>query len=408
MNQLFNYLWEASLTLLLLFVFYQVFLARLRDFSWNRVYLLGSLLFAMVLPFLSFSTATTTTEVLGYNLPEFRLDQSEAQSSIISPWQVLLIVYWVGVLWKLGMLSYGLLGTWRKISSSPRLSKDGLCFVIRPDFRPSSFFHFVFLPRYEEQDPELDPIILHESVHAKRWHSLDLLLLQSAQVFLWFHPVWTFFESSLREVHEFEADQEVTAIYPKTAYAKLLLGLLVTESQGQLIHNFNQFQTKKRIKMMMNKEKSSPLQKTVFLLALPLLAVLLVVFACEPQQPEPVAEVKEVPIETAYTEEVFDVVEVNPQFNGGMEAWTEYLSSNLRYPEIAKAAGIEGTVYVVFEVRADGKVVNHEIVRGIGGGCDEEALRVVSQSPDWIPGRQKDRKVNVRVRVPIKFALSTN
>jgi len=104
-------------------------------------------------------------------------------------------------------------------------------------------------------------------------------------------------------------------------------------------------------------------------------------------------------------DEIFDVVENSPEFPGGMEAWNEYLRKNLKYQTQARRMGIEGTVYVVFVVNTDGTVQDVELLRGIGGGCDEEALRVVTGAPKWSPGKQRGRPVRVRMRLPIRFKL---
>ncbi|MDO8967206.1 energy transducer TonB [Algoriphagus sp.] len=104
--------------------------------------------------------------------------------------------------------------------------------------------------------------------------------------------------------------------------------------------------------------------------------------------------------------EIFDVTEVQPNPPGGMAGWNDYLKANVTYPAEAKSMGIEGTVIVVFVVNSDGSVSNPEILRGIGGGADEEALRVVQNSPNWEPAMQKDRIVNCRMRLPIRFKLS--
>lgn len=104
-------------------------------------------------------------------------------------------------------------------------------------------------------------------------------------------------------------------------------------------------------------------------------------------------------------DEIFDVVENSPEFPGGMEAWNKYLSSNLKYPTQARRMGVEGTVYVVFVVNTDGSIQDVELLRGIGGGCDEEALRVVAGAPKWTPGKQRGRPVRVRMRLPIRFKL---
>jgi protein TonB len=104
-------------------------------------------------------------------------------------------------------------------------------------------------------------------------------------------------------------------------------------------------------------------------------------------------------------DEIFDVVENAPEFPGGMEAWYQYLNKNLKYPTQARRMGIEGTVYVVFVVNTDGTIQDVELLRGIGGGCDEEAIRVVSNAPKWTPGKQRGRPVRVRMRLPVRFKL---
>lgn len=119
--------------------------------------------------------------------------------------------------------------------------------------------------------------------------------------------------------------------------------------------------------------------------------------------------IKEIVISDAPFEEkaetIFDVVENAPNPPGGMEGWNKYLSKNLNYPTQARRMGIEGTVYVVFVVNTDGSIVDVDVLRGIGGGCDEEALRVVKAAPKWEPGKQRGRPVRVRMRLPIKFKL---
>jgi TonB family protein len=103
---------------------------------------------------------------------------------------------------------------------------------------------------------------------------------------------------------------------------------------------------------------------------------------------------------------VFDIVEQQPNPPGGMSGWNEYLAKNLNYPAQARQRGIEGTVIVVFEIQKDGSIQNVEILRGIGGGADEEAIRVVQNAPSWEPGRQRGRAVNTRMRLPIRFKLA--
>jgi len=99
-------------------------------------------------------------------------------------------------------------------------------------------------------------------------------------------------------------------------------------------------------------------------------------------------------------EEVFVVVEKQPKLKGGIGA----IQKKIEYPEMARKAGIEGKVIVQFVVNKQGKVENPKVVRGIGGGCDKEALRVV-KTAQFTPGMQRGKPVNVQFTLPITFQL---
>ena len=105
--------------------------------------------------------------------------------------------------------------------------------------------------------------------------------------------------------------------------------------------------------------------------------------------------------------EVFTVVEEMPQFPGGMGEAMRFLAKNIRYPAEAQKAKIEGRVIVRFVVNRDGKVSDAEVVRGVSPDLDAEALRVVSMMPEWIPGKQRGKAVDVKFTMPIMFRLST-
>ena len=104
-------------------------------------------------------------------------------------------------------------------------------------------------------------------------------------------------------------------------------------------------------------------------------------------------------------EEVYVSFEKAPEFVGGAAAMNDYLRENIRYPQAAREMRIQGMVIVQFVVGRNGSISDAEVVRGIGGGCDEEALRVVKAMPKWQPGIQNKREVSVRYAIPIRFIL---
>ena len=99
---------------------------------------------------------------------------------------------------------------------------------------------------------------------------------------------------------------------------------------------------------------------------------------------------------------VFTIVEQMPSFPGPENALLTYLSDNINYPVNSETSGI---VYVTFIVRESGQVTNVKLLKGIGGGCDKEALRVVRAMPRWLPGKQRGNTVNVQYNLPVQFLL---
>lgn len=104
--------------------------------------------------------------------------------------------------------------------------------------------------------------------------------------------------------------------------------------------------------------------------------------------------------------EIFTVVEESPGYPGGDEARIRFLTENIKYPQIARESSIQGTVYVTFVVEKGGNVTDVRVLRGIGGGCDEEAVRVIKAMPKWSPGKQRGKPVRVQFNMPIKFTLA--
>ncbi|HNZ43346.1 MAG TPA: TonB family protein [Bacteroidales bacterium] len=125
---------------------------------------------------------------------------------------------------------------------------------------------------------------------------------------------------------------------------------------------------------------------------------------------ETIVEIKEDTRKTTVIEEeeemiIHTFVEEYPQFPGGESERLKYLNENLKYPQVAKESNIQGAVYITFVVERDGSITNVAVLRGIGGGCDEEALRVISTMPKWNPGRQNGKEVRVQFNMPITFKL---
>jgi TonB family protein len=279
------------------------------------------------------------------------------------------------------------------------------------DTAPYSFFNQIVVGMRGLTDNELRCILAHESLHVRQLHSLDLFFARMMCCLAWFNPFAWLIMRELRAVQEFQADAASLGTCGREDYLHLLYRQVTGTGYGHITNNFNSNNIKKRI-VMMNKTKSR-FGAWKVLAALPVVALLTMV-GCKPAT-EKAVDPEEIPFEysgedksapmDADTDQVFQLVEMDPEFPGGMEALTKYLSENIKYPEQAKKDKIQGKVYISFVVEKDGSVADAKVLRGIGGGCDEEALRVVNAMPKWTPGKQRGEAVRVQFNLPVAFKL---
>ena len=103
---------------------------------------------------------------------------------------------------------------------------------------------------------------------------------------------------------------------------------------------------------------------------------------------------------------IYTNVQVQAEYKGGMKEFYAYIGQKMTYPFKARRMGVEGKVYVQFIVEPDGRISNVKTIRGIGAGCDEEAMNVIKRSPRWNPGKQNGKPVRVKKVIPITFRLN--
>lgn len=115
--------------------------------------------------------------------------------------------------------------------------------------------------------------------------------------------------------------------------------------------------------------------------------------------------IESIPVAPEIPDEPFIRVEQMPEFPGGEKALLTFISKNLKYPRQAQQMGIQGRVHVQFVIDKDGSVTNIKLVRGIGAGCDEEAMRVLGMLPKFSPGKQRGKPVRVQMQLPVFFKL---
>ena len=286
------------------------------------------------------------------------------------------------------------------------IPKGALLILVPDNTEPYSFFKHIVVGTRGLDEEEMRCILAHESVHVSRNHSIDIVCMRVSCCVLWFIPFAWMMLHELRAVHEYQADA-AAADGDNKDYLRLLYRQTTGFGYGHITNKFNSINIKKRI-VMMNKTKSR-FGAWKMLAALPVAALLMMV-GCKPAPAEvadSLAPQEEVAVSADNTigDALIDPVEDEPQFPGGMEALMKYLSENIKYPEQAKKENIQGRVYVTFVVEKDGSITDAKVLRSIGGGCDEEALRVVNAMPKWEPGKLQGTPVRVQFNLPIVFKL---
>lgn len=291
--ELLVYLLKVSVCLAVFFAIYIIALRRLTFFNSNRFYLLFTLLLSFIIPSLQFTierearaTPMLTTyvehsDVMDKNIKPFSEKDELAGEQERYDWQV--ILPWLYQFIALGMLLFTIWRLWQLLKHTKTQYKqiDGLKLVGKNNgFTNCSFFNYVFIDEKSLSEAELKVLIKHEEVHAKKYHSIDKLLLMLAKIVLWFNPIIYLFDKVLEEVHEYEADKVTSLNFGTKPYAGLLLKLAIDKNAMPFTHNFVKSPIKERIKMLFN-SKSENMKKLMYLFALPVSLVLVWCFTIE-------------------------------------------------------------------------------------------------------------------------------
>ncbi|MDA3943162.1 MAG: M56 family metallopeptidase [Bacteroidetes bacterium] len=420
MEALLNWNLRAALYLLIFAVAYLLFLRRNVSAGFNRFYLLLATILAVVLPFVSFSLFTVRNETvqMAFQLPQIIVGSVAQYDEGITQEQgfgvkAASVFAWISLFF-LMLFAVRLVYIFWMIRSNQREKYNEMVLVqLNTDRAPFSFFYWLFVSDKLQQDERFDAVLAHEKAHANRWHSLDVLVFEILQSVFWYHPAWYYLRHEIKSMHEFEADKLALLHISKPNYQKTLLELTAMGGMVLLTNPFNVSLIKKRLLMMNRINGKQPARNWLkILLLLPFLVAVIAIQSCN----FATDNIEEVKLEEDKTpafkqeqtpgEEVFTQVEVMPEYPGGPTVMMNFLADNINYPEQARRDSIQGRVFVNFVIEKDGTVSNVTILRGIGGGCDEEAKRVVKLMPKWTPGYQRGQAVRVSFNLPIKFMLN--
>lgn len=477
-----SYIIEASICWSGFYGLYLLLFRQTTFFTANRAYLLGSLLLGLLLPLAGpWLPANEATAAAAYYLQPITVGVGQLELTSASPkpeasinyLSLLKWLYAVGALFMAFRMAGGLRQVAQLYYSGQREKQLGYTLVRTASAHPPfSFWNCIFLSsKTPLSSADQNVIIQHELAHISGRHSLDLLLAELLCVLFWCSPLPYGYARSLRNVHEYLADQAVLRTARRKEYGHLLLRQSQSGPAIAFANHFFQTQLKLRITMM-TQRKTSPSSAARYLLALPLVLLFVLAF----HRPELIGQITvdvQLPDGTTISrhevedmdqfkfpnpdaiqsidvqkeagraivtlkssalerpsaqdtlpdggEEVFKVVEEMPRFPGCEEEdavareqcaqrrMLEFIYNEVKYPKSAREAGAQGMTVVQFIVEKDGSVTNWKLVRDPGAGLGDEALRVIAfmaEQVQWVPGKQRGRKVRVQFVLPIKFKLS--
>jgi TonB family protein len=426
MTTLPGYFLEANFYLLAFLVFYFLLLRKETQFVFSRAYLLAAMGFSLLFPLVSLPADTSPPFVrsITHSFQSFWLPEVVVSSGSVSnaAWEwllptdartVIVWVYLIGLAVFLGLFCIRLIRLVRLIRQA-RMYRWQRCRVADSDTDTGifSFFRFIFIGTPSPLQPEeKENILRHEAVHVAKWHSVDILLSQLIGIVFWFNPFIRLYQKALVQVHEFEADARSVGDENPTEYCQLLARMALQSAGVQLANHFNQSLTLQRITMMQTMKKKMPLWKIAVLIVLFPMAFLIA--SCQKQAVDEVAK-PDARLQTnaespkSLDGVIFTVVEKMPEFPGGFPAFSAFLGEHILYPKESLEKGVEGTVFLTFVIDEQGKIIDPKVTKSLDAACDQEALRVIGQSPKWIPGMQNGVPVKVQYMLPIKFAQSDN
>jgi TonB family protein len=408
-----HYLLQVNIYIIVFYGFYRLLLDGETYFTGNRAYLLCAGLLSFLIPFihLDWFDGQQVTQRLSFNVAElYMAGERTGTSAVRFDWG-----YWLTLIYVAGTIAFLLRFLFQLISLS-RLMRN------IPQGAAFSFFKKVFI---DPQLPQQAVIRRHEQIHVRQLHSMDVLFFELLGTILWINPVIYLYKRTIRDIHEYLADAEAAGVQgDKQEYALLLLSKAFGVGSNTLTNSFFRKSTLKKRILMLHKEQSKKSALLKYGLILPVFGLMLLLSSATVGQNEQLKFVAT----NVLTGEQFKAVEESisfepeattghmqavsitdstpPSFPGGMKAFYEYLGRTIKYPAEARKQNIQGKVELSFTVEKDGSLTDIHVNKKLGGGTDEEAVRVLRESPKWIPGTRDDKPIRVKYDMPLSFSLS--
>ncbi|MEM6348299.1 MAG: M56 family metallopeptidase [Bacteroidota bacterium] len=392
-----NFWIEFSLILLLCYAYYLGVLAKQTRFQFNRLFLMAMIPLSALLAYLSIPLRGTPEVLAVFSLPEISigaLSEDSANAGSEFNWWYL---YLAGVLISACISLLRLFQLWRFIRRHP-LKKDGPYVLVQCGLKdsPASFFKYIFWnDAVSDAAEERAQILAHEQCHVEQKHSLDRLAFELMLILCWFHPLVYLIRRDLLQTHEFLADRAATQDGNIRNYASLLLSRAFS-SRLRFSHSFFHSPVKSRIMMLQN--SASRNMSLRYWGLLPLLGLMVLLFACQPERSESQEVIAETNTESPQSKDLIQVDKEPEPIN------LREIRRAIGYPKIARDANIQGLVVARILIDEKGQYVEHEIISSaheILGNAVEAQLSKL----EMIPAIKDDKPVQFWINVPFNFKL---
>ena len=417
------YLLESVSLLSMMYIVYWFTLRNGSYYSWNRIFLMISLVISFLFPLLNILPHDIASNSNNFILeplvvnPNFIPTKAINTSNSLS---ILTIIY-------IGGATYFCLRFLSNISRIyflyfrfPKYKfNEFKAVILDNDQAPFTFFNLLFISRSDYESGNTDEIIVHEKAHRDEYHSFDIILLEVMTIIQWFNPFIWLFRLSLKSEHEFIADNKVLKEgFDKLKYQKLLFEKTLGITNLNLANNFNYSLLKKRLRMMTRK-KSNSIVKIKYMLSLPIMLLIMILFAVNHNS-------------YGQKDNVNSEVDVMVKYkNGSVDNVRKFIQKNIMYPKSARDHNISAIIYVQIDINEKGSVTDIRIVRSdikenvLGEvvvlgyqsnknidvdsksvvDLEAEAIRLMKLLDDFTPAQKNGKNVKSQLTFPLNFQI---
>jgi TonB family protein len=417
MNDTVNYAIQVIVASGFFYGFYKIFMEKETHFAINRSYILITLFLSLTIPFIQIpiESGLQTTTFREFLQPILVGGSTLTEYHHFSIQDLILFIYLLGVFVLSGRFIWGLIQLQKIKKSAKNGSKNGYHFKLtNQEIAPFSFWNTIYLNDQFMESEELETILMHESIHIKQFHTIDVLLFETATILFWFNPFFHLGKKSIQEQHEFIVDNIIQR--NKTEIKTYLLLLCHTSGiRFNITNNFNKPLIIKRMKKMAQNPSRVATQYKL-LLTIPIIVGLVVLFSIQNSNAKsiilPASNNQTIIVSSDIVNDTlpkknhkFTEVEKPAVFQGGNEQLPIFLGEKIKYPKECRKKGVTGIVVVEFTITKDGNIEDVKVVKSVDPLLDNEAIRVVKMMPKWTPAENKGEKVNMNYTLPINFKL---